>query len=565
MAGLETDEAADSAVIATATERAHQLLRGAEIEAEAVVQRASDRARLAAFETGIGLRRLLLSEGRRLQSSIGELKTATAEFEAEVVATKADLRLILERDRTSPQGAAIKDSFEGLLIASADDIDAWLATPEEQANDHVVLPELTAAAPPPRPQAHPDADAKVVPPPPTRQRSVPPPPPPPPAPVPRLPPPPPRAKVRSRGRRGTRRSGRSSRAVARATRISNVAKRRRWRSGLVGLRSVGLLLVAFSAFQLYGTSAVAQRSQQELRDEFHSREQIDESVVSSPPVAVTSGAENAVPAAPVAHPTSKIVKAGPGHALAELTIPRIGLDVVVVEGTSAADLRRGPGHYRGSSLPGQNGNAAIAGHRTTYGAPFSDLDKLVVGDAINVTTPAGAFVYKVIGAEVVSPDVVSVLDDHGDSRLTLTTCHPRNSAKQRLVVSAPLQPSAPGQANTAAPTVGSPPNEAAMASHDAVANEGGQPAATTATRDVVQTALMRDALAEDQDDGWLSDRAAFWPFGGFGVLLFGGWWLCKRVLTGAGYPMLRWLTAPLFLFGLIPWFESITRLLPPNY
>ena len=120
--------------------------------------------------------------------------------------------------------------------------------------------------------------------------------------------------------------------------------------------------------------------------------------------------------------------------MARIRIPDIGVDKIVVEGVQVSDLKRGPGHYPDTPLPGQPGNAAIAGHRTTYGAPFNRLDELEPGDEILVTTAQGAFRYEVQRQLIVSPDQVEVLDDFGDDRLTLTACHPKYSARQRIVV-----------------------------------------------------------------------------------------------------------------------------------
>ena len=127
-----------------------------------------------------------------------------------------------------------------------------------------------------------------------------------------------------------------------------------------------------------------------------------------------------------------------GDAVAQLRIPAIGVDKIVVEGVEVADLKKGPGHYPDSPLPGQPGNAAIAGHRTTYGAPFNRLDELEQGDEILVTTVQGSFRYEVREQLIVNPDQVEVLDDFGDDRLTLTACHPKYSARQRIVVVAAL-------------------------------------------------------------------------------------------------------------------------------
>jgi sortase A len=111
---------------------------------------------------------------------------------------------------------------------------------------------------------------------------------------------------------------------------------------------------------------------------------------------------------------------------------------VFVEGTNTGDLRKGPGHYTGTPLPGQDGNASIAGHRTTYGHPFYNLDSVKKGDPIVVTTLQGIFVYDTISSQVVSPSDVSVISNVLANWLTLTTCNPRFSASTRLIVHAKL-------------------------------------------------------------------------------------------------------------------------------
>ena len=116
----------------------------------------------------------------------------------------------------------------------------------------------------------------------------------------------------------------------------------------------------------------------------------------------------------------------------------IGVNQVVVEGTNTPDLRKGPGHYTGTPLPGQGGNAAIAGHRTTYGHPFYNLDSVKVGDPIVLTTLQGIFVYDTTKSFVVSPSDTTVIDNVFANHLTLTTCNPRFSASTRLIVQAKL-------------------------------------------------------------------------------------------------------------------------------
>jgi sortase A len=132
-----------------------------------------------------------------------------------------------------------------------------------------------------------------------------------------------------------------------------------------------------------------------------------------------------------------------GDAVGRLRIDRIGLSSVVLEGTNADDLRRGPGHYPGTPLPGQSGTVAIAGHRTTYGAPFRKIDKVRSGDDIVVTMPYGRFTYRVERTRIVKPTDVWVVDKRSFDRLVLTACHPLYSAAERIVVFARLVRSEP--------------------------------------------------------------------------------------------------------------------------
>jgi sortase A len=132
-----------------------------------------------------------------------------------------------------------------------------------------------------------------------------------------------------------------------------------------------------------------------------------------------------------------------GDAVGRLRIDRIKLSTVFLEGTNADDLRRGPGHYPGTPLPGQSGTVAIAGHRTTYGAPFRKLDKLRPRDEIVVTMPYGRFTYRVEQTRIVKPTDVWVIDRRSFDRLVLTACHPLYSAAQRIVVFARLVRSEP--------------------------------------------------------------------------------------------------------------------------
>ena len=129
-----------------------------------------------------------------------------------------------------------------------------------------------------------------------------------------------------------------------------------------------------------------------------------------------------------------------GDALTRLKIPALDVDVVVVEGTSASALRAGAGHYPKTPLPCEIGNVAIAGHRTTYGRPFSNIDRLKPGDTVILETPVGSCTYELSRPPfIVAPTDFSVVaNDPISSTLTLTTCHPKGSAKERLIVKATL-------------------------------------------------------------------------------------------------------------------------------
>jgi sortase A len=133
----------------------------------------------------------------------------------------------------------------------------------------------------------------------------------------------------------------------------------------------------------------------------------------------------------------------PGDPLGRLRIPEAGVSEVVVQGTGAGDLRTGPGHYPETPLPGEHGTVAIAGHRTTYGAPFRRLDKLDEGDRIELAMPYGRFTYRVERTRIVPPTATWVTDRVDHDRLVLTACHPLYSAAQRIVVFARLEGAQP--------------------------------------------------------------------------------------------------------------------------
>ena len=268
--------------------------------------------------------------------------------------------------------------------------------------------------------------------------------------------------------------------------------------GFVGrtLIAAGLLVLSFVGYQLWGTSLAEARSQDQLVEDFKQKEP--------------------APLAPI--------RPVPGGAVGLIEIPKIGVDKAVVEGVGVEDLKKGPGHYPETPMPGQPGNAAIAGHRTTYGAPFNRLDELVRGDAILVTTAQGEFRYEVESSVVVRPDQSEVLDPTPDNRLTLTTCNPKYSAAQRLIV---------------------------------VAKMVTQPAPASAAARPPKSGTSLDA-------GLSGDPTARWP-----AL---AWGLAAATAAGCTQVGARYwrrlpsyvFGAPVFLVTLFVFFENVARLLPAN-
>lgn len=135
-------------------------------------------------------------------------------------------------------------------------------------------------------------------------------------------------------------------------------------------------------------------------------------------------------------PPERVLRRKPlkGDAIARIEIPSIEVSEYVVEGTDTGSLRKGPGHYPDTPLPGEPGTAAIAGHRTTYGAPFREIDQLERGQRIVVDMPDGRFVYRVERTRIVDDQDLSVLEPVGYKRLMLSACHPLYSAAERVIV-----------------------------------------------------------------------------------------------------------------------------------
>jgi sortase A len=128
-----------------------------------------------------------------------------------------------------------------------------------------------------------------------------------------------------------------------------------------------------------------------------------------------------------------------GEAVGRLRIPSVGIDLIVVEGVDNESLEKGPGHLPDSAWTGESGNVVISGHRTQFGGPFSRLDELEGGDLVELVDDRGTFCYRVDEVQGVRADDLSVLEPTADSRLTLTTQHPKSPASRRLVVTARLE------------------------------------------------------------------------------------------------------------------------------
>ena len=283
---------------------------------------------------------------------------------------------------------------------------------------------------------------------------------------------------------------------------------------LVGktLISAGVLLFLFVAYQLWGTGFAERQAQDKLKSQF-----------------VTT----TVPSTSTNVPTTTLAPVSPktGDVVAEIIIDSIKVDKFVVAGVGYKELEKGPGLFTGSPLPGQLGNVAISGHRTTYGAPFSRLDELVAGDRIEMKTSQAMFTYVVSGVpKIVKPTDVDVIRTVDPTRATLTliTCHPKWTSKNRLVISAELEPEIVPQKPTVFVTTESEPES---------------------------------VFAE----GWFHDPSA-WPMAIFFAIVLAGIALAANLLTRKKwravvvYPI----TAVVFLPTLFVFFGYLTRLLPTN-
>ena len=359
----------------------------------------------------------------------------------------------------------------------------------------------------------------------------------------------------------------------------------RWVVGGVGkaLITVGMLMFAFVAYQLWGTGIQTAQAQNRLEDRF-------QEVLATTTVAVEPSSSAVTPAttpatttttpattttvastaAPTTTTTAAVVLAPtpqPGDPVAHLQIASIDLDLIVVEGVGRTELQQGPGHFPETPMPGQLGNSAIAGHRTTFGAPFYDIDHLQARDDIVVTTTTGRFVYVVTGQQIVKPsDYSSVIPtvDPTKATLTLTSCHPIRSAAKRIVISAELDATRSDPAVTP-PTTAAPPTTTEPAATPAAASPPGSSPVTTIPGDDEAVDAGPVANHDAFGDGWFSDPGAWAQVATWGLTLI--------VVSVLSYLLMRrarryW---PGLVVGIAPfvvvlyfWFENVNRLLPPN-
>jgi sortase A len=345
------------------------------------------------------------------------------------------------------------------------------------------------------------------------------------------------------------------------------------------LISLGLLVFGFVAYQLWGTGIATAQAQNRLEREFETlMEQAATTTTTTSTTSTTSttiaptttaGGSVDTTAAPPSTELPPYVAGPPqdaevGSPVAKLIIPDIGLDVIVTSGARTEDLRNGPGHFRETPMPGRLGNAAIAGHRTTHGAHFGRIDELTAGDRILVVVPQyGEYTYAVTGTEIVGPDDYALAiptTDPTRATLTLVSCHPKYTARQRIIVNAelvetespaPLPPPATLPAPPEQPSVEPDTGDGEPDTSDGVAEP--------ATPDAAAPPVVADAFA----DGWFSDPEA-WPH-------VAAWGLALCVIGIGAYLVSRqvrrdWVGA---LSGIVPFvlvlyffYENVMRLLP---
>jgi sortase A len=318
----------------------------------------------------------------------------------------------------------------------------------------------------------------------------------------------------------------------------------------------GIVVLLFVLYQLFGTTLTEQHDQSALARAFHTAHQQGGVAPAAPPRA--AGSDGSTVASGGRAASTDLSPSTPeGSAIEHLVIPRIGVNRYVVQGTAEQDLVQGPGHYVNTPFPGQKGNAAIAGHRTTYGAPFFRLNELPVGSRIYVTNTKGrTFVYAVARRLVVDPTgpgAIAVLADTKRAELTLTTCNPRFEATNRLVVVADLV-GQPATAAVASPTLPATPSATPTPSRSSAPTTAAGPTAAG------PTAAAADTLGQGSAGGW--PPAIAWG-AGFVIL-----WVLTRLAFSRTR---RGRRVGSLIVGIVAcavplWFcfENVVRILPPS-
>lgn len=328
-----------------------------------------------------------------------------------------------------------------------------------------------------------------------------------------------------------------------------------------GLIILGVLMFLFVGYQLWGTGIEESQSQNKLEKNF--------AQIVVPPTASTAPPTDATSLVPTTAPPDPITVTE-GDPLALIEMPTIGVTKYVVAGVETADLKKGPGHYPDTAMPGELGNVAIAGHRTTYGEPFRHLDDLVIGDPIIITDLFGrSFTYLVSNQQIVgaSDSWVVATTDTTRSVLTLTTCHPEFSAKQRLIISAELDLSTSEVAINPAATYRStspttPPEVTSLVIGENSSVEESLPITESETSTIDrELPTSADALSR----GWFSDPSAIpqtilWALLEL-IVLLGSWQVAKKYrnrIIGMALGFVPFILVLYFVF------QNFNRLLPPN-
>jgi sortase A len=350
-----------------------------------------------------------------------------------------------------------------------------------------------------------------------------------------------------------------------------------WFLGRLGssLIIVGLLMFLFVGYQLWGTGIEEAQSQNKLESVFT---EIAVTTTSTPSTSVAPSISEPRVTTTIAPPDPVMINEG--DPIAIIDIPNIGVTKYVVAGVQTADLKKGPGHYPETPFPGELGNASIAGHRTTYGEPFRHLDDLSIGDPIIITDLMGRkFTYLVSNQQVVeaTDSWVVATTDPTKAILTLTTCHPEFSAKQRLIISAELDLAqsdiaaspAAMYADEIVDTTTVPSTEVVTSEAPTIVVPETTTAPTATTSTTIPAIIVDDSNISESADalsrGWFSDLSAIpqtllWGFIEL-LVVFGAWQLAKKNrnrIIGAAAGFIPFFVVLYFVF------QNVNRLLPPN-